>query len=71
MSRDLVAKIRKRLMEKFNRFDSVENLKQHGNLASREYLHTLRLTSELVDLRVGYANTIPHRFACGVCSPHR
>ena len=28
----------------------------HGNFITDEYTHTLRLESELSDLRVGYAN---------------
>ena len=31
--------------------------------ALREYTHTLRLVSKLPDLRVGYANPYPKRFA--------
>jgi hypothetical protein len=32
---------------------------QYGNFASGEYTLALRLTSELVDLRTGYANPYP------------
>ena len=31
---------------------------KNGYFAAGEYTHTLRLTSELVDLRVGYANPV-------------
>ena len=38
------------------------------NFAYGEYTHTLRLASELADLRAGYANSLPLRFACGAGS---
>ena len=39
-----------------------------GNFTCGEYILVLRLTSELVELRTGYANPIPLRFARGVGS---
>ena len=41
---------------------------KEGNFAHGEYTHDLRLSSELDDLRSGYANPIPLRYACGVGS---
>lgn len=42
---------------------------EHGNFITDEYTHTLRLESELLDLRVGYANQYPkHKcFECVRC----
>ena len=35
---------------------------EYGNFIVDEYTHTLRLESELSDLRVGYANPYPENF---------
>ena len=41
---------------------------RYGNFACGEYTHTLRLKSELFDLRVGYANSNNANSACIVSS---
>lgn len=50
----------------FNKVDFLVFTVCNRNFANGEYTRTLRLTSELVDLQVGYANLIPrHSLGAG------